>query len=499
MTTLVWFRQDLRLDDHPALNAAIHVSDRDIIPIYIHSDDDNERMSYEPLPYEPRSNQGKVNEFGLHEGAAARWWRHHSLNALAKSLEKMGSRLIIRCGEPLSELRKLIDETRATGVFWNRRMEPAARAQDERIKAMLQSSGIAAHSFNGNYLHEPWEIMNKQGEPYKVFTPYWKAVIAAGIDLPTAPRPDYLPPVPTALESRTIDALGLLPSQPWDKDFYAQWTPGETGAWERFETFLPQIDTYADDRNLLDASGVSKLSPHLHFGEITPRQIARYLLDSRGSVLEPRGIESYVRELGWREFGAYLAYHFPETVQSPLDKRFMHFKWRDAADDLRAWQRGQTGVPVVDAAMRCLWQTGWMHNRSRMIVASFLTKNLLIDWRLGANWFMDTLVDADQNSNTAGWQWVAGTGADAAPYFRIFNPVLQAEKFDPQGHFIRQWLPELARLDDRHLFAPWMATTDTLKQAGITLGETYPQPIVDLKGSRQRALAHFEQIKNYSS
>lgn len=479
MTTLVWFRQDLRLGDHPALRAACAAScanEGHIIPVYIHP-----------------AARGEC-----HEGAAARWWRHHSLRALATDLADRGSRLIIRRGEPLTELQQLIREMGATRVVWHRRMEPAAREEDSRIKATLRAQGIEVHSFNGNYLHEPWTILNKQGRPFQVFTPYWNAMIAAGLDLAPLPAPDTLPAVPDALDSLDIDALELLPRIPWDRDFYAEWTPGETGAWERFEDFLPRIDAYAEARDLLIGNGVSRLSPHLHFGEITPRQIVNYLLDTRGSVLEPRGIEAYVRELGWREFGAYLAFHFPETVDSPLDKRFLRFEWRDAPDDLRAWQRGQTGIPVVDAAMRCLWHTGWMHNRARMIVASFLTKNLLIDWRHGAAWFMDTLVDADEPSNTAGWQWTAGTGADAAPYFRIFNPVLQAEKFDPDGAFIRRWVPELAPLDNRYLYAPWTADAHTLNRADITLGKTYPEPIVDLKGSRLRALERFEQIKQVS-
>lgn len=483
MTTLVWFRQDLRLGDHPALCAALRVrADKGhIIPVYIHTAETLE--------------SGKSYGNDRCEGGAARWWRHHSLQALSKSLETRGSRLVIRRGNPLSELQQLIRETGATRVVWHRRMEPAAREEDSRIKATLRAQGIEAHSFNGNYLHAPWEITNKQGKPFQVFTPYWKAMITAGLDLPSLPAPDALPNVPDTLDSLSVEALGLLPKVSWDKDFHAEWIPGETGAWERFETFLPQIDKYAEARDLLVGTGVSKLSPHLHFGEISPRQILRHLLDTRGSILEPSGIEQFVRELGWREFGAYLAFHFPETVDSPLDKRFLHFEWRESPEDLRAWQHGQTGVPVVDAAMRCLWHTGWMHNRARMIVASFLTKNLLIDWRHGASWFMDTLVDADEPSNTAGWQWTAGTGADAAPYFRIFNPVLQAEKFDPDGDFIRRWVPELAQLDNRHLYAPWTADTNTLHQAGITLGKTYPEPIVDLKGSRLRALERFNRIK----
>jgi deoxyribodipyrimidine photo-lyase len=483
MTTLVLFRQDLRLGDHPALCAALrHVGKGHIIPVYIH-------------PAEAGESNEESGHSG-HEGGAARWWRHHSLQALSHSLEARGSRLVIRRGEALAALQQLIRETGALRVVWNRRMEPSARQEDTRIKTALRAKGIEVDSFNGNYLHEPWNILNKQGKPFQVFTPYWKTLLAAGLDSSPRPAPDTLPSVPNTLDSLSVEALGLLPSIPWDRRFNAEWTPGEDGAWARFEAFSSLIDDYADARNLLTGTGVSKLSPHLHFGEISPRQILNHIVKTHGSVLEPSGVEHFVRELGWREFGAYLAFHFPETVHAPLDKRFLRFEWREAPDDLRAWQCGRTGIPVIDAAMRCLWQTGWMHNRARMIVASFLTKNLLIDWRHGAAWFMDTLVDADEPSNTAGWQWTAGTGADAAPYFRIFNPVLQAEKFDPNGAFIRRWVPELARLDTRYVFAPWTADRDTLVRAGVTLGETYPEPIVDLKTSRQRALERFNQIKH---
>lgn len=478
MTTLVWFRHDLRIQDHPALHAALERGA--IIPVYLHDE----------------------SEAALREGAASRWWRHHSLLALSARLHALGSRLIIRRGHSFALLKNLIEETGATAVMWHRRMEPAARAHDAVIKAELKASGIAVQSFNGNYLHEPWTIFNKQNKPFQVFTPYWKAVIAAGLDFIPLPAPAALPSVDPALASVPIDELKLLPRIPWDTGF-TEWQPGEAGAWARFEEFLLQIDDYADARNWLNGSGVSKLGAHLHFGELSPRQIIRRLLDTRGSVLEPRGIEHFVRELGWREFGAYLAFHFPHTVDAPLDERFGAMAWRDtrgeAQADLLAWQRGQTGIPVVDAAMRCLWQTGWMHNRARMIVASFLTKNLLIDWREGAAWFMDTLIDADEPSNTAGWQWTAGTGADAAPYFRVFNPTLQAEKFDLDGAFIRRWVPELARLPTPALIAPWEANPVTLGQAGVVLGQTYPLPMVDLKGSRARALTAFAQIKHYVS
>lgn len=480
MTTIVWFRQDLRLSDHPAFSAALAIATEQhasrIIPVYI------------------------LDERSPPLGGAAQWWLHHSLTALARDLAVRGSRLIIRRGDPNTEITRLRQETDATAVYWNRRFDPLSIRQDQAIKTQLQTLGIDAQSFPGNYWHEPWRVLNRQGNPFRVFTPYWKALIAAGIDMsPLPPLPTTLPPVPSNLASSPLDTLGLLPYLPWDHGFPEYWQPGEQGAWDRLSDFLPEIESYGERRNALDGTGVSRLSPHLRFGEITPRQISAALFARYPHPLEVPGVEHFLRELGWREFGSYLLFHDPQTQTEPLNPRFTDFPWRDAPDDLRAWQRGETGIPVVDAAMRALWATGWMHNRARMIVASFLTKNLLIDWRQGADWFMDTLVDADVASNTAGWQWTAGTGADAAPFFRIFNPILQAEKFDPQGAFIRRWLPELALADDKTLFAPWLAPDHALSKAGIRLGETYPEPLVDLAASRRRALAAFAQIKGDST
>jgi deoxyribodipyrimidine photo-lyase len=475
MTTIVWFRQDLRLSDHPAFTAALdNVAERDprIIPVYI------------------------LDEVSPQLGGAAQWWLHHSLAALARDLAARGSRLVLRRGDPETEITKLQQETGATAVYWNRRFEPVAIRHDQAIKTQLKASGINAQSFPGNHLHDPWRVLNRQGKPFRVFTPYWKALITAGIDVPPlSSLPNALPPVPPNIASMPLEMLGLLPDILWDRAFPEHWQPGEHGAWESLAAFLPKIESYAEGRNALDGQGVSRLSPHLRFGEITPRQISAALFARYPHPLEVPGVEHFLRELGWREFGAYLLYHDPQSGTEPLNPRFAAFPWRDAPNDLSAWQRGETGIPVVDAAMRSLWATGWMHNRARMIVASFLTKNLLIDWRCGADWFMDTLVDADLASNTAGWQWTAGTGADAAPFFRIFNPILQAEKFDPHGDFIRQWLPELTLADNKTLFAPWQATDSALSKAGIRLGETYPEPIVDLAASRRRALDTFAQIK----
>ncbi|WP_298219940.1 deoxyribodipyrimidine photo-lyase [Halothiobacillus sp.] len=467
--SVVWFRDDLRLTDHPALHAALKQGAA--ILIYIASDRQIDA-----------------------EGAAARWWRHRSLEALSQSICALGGRLIVRRGEALDVLRALITETNAGTVMWNRRLQPAAMAEDTRIKAALRAEGVVVKSFPGNVLHEAWQIMTQQAKPYKVFTPYWKAIVAAGLDMDVLPAPTHLTKVNDDIPSLSIRELGYQPRIPWDKGFV--WTPGELGAQRCLTQFMPKMAAYSDARDMLAGEGVSKLSPHLHFGEISPRQALAAITQYYGCVLAPSGVASYVRELGWREFAQYLLYHFPYTVTQALDTRFEAFPWRHAPDDLRAWQRGQTGIPVVDAAMRCLWQTGWMHNRARMIVASFLTKNLLIDWRHGAAWFMDTLVDADLGSNTAGWQWTAGSGADAAPYFRIFNPVLQAEKYDSDGVFIRTWLPELARLNGKDLFAPWLANPNALRAADVRLGENYPYPIVDLASSRTRALNALESMKS---
>lgn len=472
--TLVWFRDDLRLTDHPALFAAIKMGA--VLPVYI-------------------APEARFDN----EGGALHWWRHHSLLALSRQLQALGSCLTVRRGEALTVLRELVIATGADAVVWNRRLEPTAIHEDTLIKAALRADGVTVKSFPSNTLHEAWQILTQQGKPFKVFTPFWKANLALGLTFQVLPAPTFLNCVHPALHSIPITELDYLPRIAWDTAFYDLWTPGELGAQARLTQFMPYIDAYAEARNNLTGIGVSKLSPHLHFGEISPRQVVVRMMQQYGSVLEPSGVEHYVRELGWREFGQYLLYHFPHTATQPLDTRFTAFPWRDAPDDLHAWQCGKTGIPVVDAAMRCLWHTGWMHNRARMIVASFLTKNLLIDWRLGAAWFMDTLVDADLGSNTAGWQWTAGSGADAAPYFRIFNPILQAEKYDSDGVFIRTWLPELARLDNKDLFAPWQASQIRLQAAGVVLGKDYPHPILDVASSRSRALAAFAMMKEIPS
>jgi deoxyribodipyrimidine photo-lyase len=472
-TAIVWFRRDLRLADQPALLAALAAADT-VIPVYIHSP--GEEGDWAP-------------------GAASRWWLHGSLAALDTELRVRGSRLVLREGPAPGALEALIAETGATAIYWNRLYEPATIARDTAVKQSLVAQGVEAISCNGHLLFEPWTIRNGAGEPYRVFTPFWKACLAQLGTLPS-PRtaPERLPAVPARLASIPLGALGLLPRIRWDAGLASTWLPGEAGALATLERFVEEaIAAYEADRNRPDLAGSSRLSPYLHFGELSPCQaLAAARAPGRGDTA---GAVSFVRELGWREFAHHLLYHFPHTPDAPLDGRFASLDWREDPALLDAWQRGRTGYPIVDAGMRELWHTGWMHNRVRMVVASLLTKNLFMHWRHGARWFWDTLVDADLANNTLGWQWTAGCGADAAPYYRVFNPVLQAEKFDPDRAYIRRWLPELAALPDKYVHCPWQAPADVLLAAGVRLGQDYPLPIVDPRSSRDEALRRFEGLK----
>ncbi len=468
---IVWFRRDLRLTDNPALERAAAGAAR-IVPVYIHDEGADWPM-----------------------GAASRWWLHRSLTALEGSLRTLSSRLIVRQGPSATVLDQLIRETGATLVTWNRLYEPAAVERDQRVKAAIIKAGVEAVSCNAALLFEPWNISNAQQRPYRVFTPFWRTALAQIDALPAPAR------APTSLAgparwpaSISIDSLRLEPEVRWDSGLAARWQPGEAGAHRMLESFGHTADRYMQRRDRPDQRGTSSLSPHLHFGEIGPRQILAALQSQLPAAQGARSLAVYLKELGWREFAHHLLFHFPHTRNAPLDQRFLHWRWSRSRNDLKAWQRGLTGVPIVDAGMRELWHTGWMHNRVRMIVASFLTKNLQIHWLAGARWFWDTLVDADLANNTLGWQWTAGCGADAAPYYRIFNPVLQAEKFDPDRAYIRRWIPELAQLPDRWIHQPWAAPGAVLTTAGVTLGSTYPHPIVDLKRSRGTALAAYQHI-----
>lgn len=475
-TAIAWFRRDLRLADQPALAAALAAHDR-VVPLYVHApDEEGERAP----------------------AGAQRWWLHYSLTALADALAAAGARLTVRRGPAGQALADLIDETRAEAVYWNRLYEPEAMARDRRIKGWLRERGITAESFNAALLYEPWQLETRQGQPYRVYTPFWKRLRGLGLPDAVESTPGSVPGPARAPASETIEALELRPRIRRDAGLEANWKPGETGAHERLDTFCREIvGDYDTLRDQPAFDGTSALSPHLHFGEIGPRQVVRALRD-RG-LADDTSATVFLGELGWRDFAHHVLFHFPHTPTRPLNERFEAFPWRDPQGDARAgldaWKAGTTGIPMVDAGMRQLWHTGWMHNRVRMVVASFLTKNLRLHWLHGARWFRDTLVDADLASNTLGWQWAGGCGADAAPYFRIFNPVRQGERFDPAGAYVRRWVPEIAALPDRHIHAPWQAPTNVLDAAGIALDVQYPQPVVDLKASRQAALDAFQTLK----
>ncbi len=473
---LVWFRNDLRLADNPAASAALRAKEA----LFVYIEETNAGLR-------PR-------------GGASRWWLHHSLGSLARSLAERGQILLILKGDSCQLVPALAKGCRIDKVVWNRRYGQPDRNMDAAIKAELKAAGIAAESFNGALLYEPMEIRSKAGGPMRVFTPFWRACRAAREpDRPVA-APDRLPPPMTLpAGAPALADLGLLPTQPdWAGGLRASWEPGEAGAAARLADFLGgPLRNYGENRNRPDFVSTSRLSPHLAFGEISPRQIwhateaARMAGQAAGNADD---IQTFFSELGWREFSHHLLFHFPTLPHANYQPKFDAFPWQDDAEGLAAWQRGQTGYPIVDAGMRELWQTGFMHNRVRMIVASFLIKHLMIDWRLGESWFWDTLCDADPANNAASWQWVAGSGADAAPYFRIFNPVTQGEKFDPDGVYVRKFVPELARLPDKFIHKPWEAPHPIRQGAGILLGQTYPQPVVRHEHARQRALAAFQSL-----
>jgi len=467
---LLWFRQDLRLSDNPALTAAVR-SGAPVLPVYVLDDDTPGRWA---------------------PGGASRWWLHHSLAALAGSLARRGATLhLVRSRDAVETIRSLARESDAAAIYWNRCYEPFAVARDRILKQALKTDGIATESFNASLLFEPWDVKTKAGTPPKVFSPYWRALRALGD--PPAPDPEPGEIRGARLPSGTEDLRSweLLPANPdWAAGFPADWTPGETAAQARLEQFLDTaLDDYKEGRNFPAKARVSRLSPHLHFGEIGPRQIwHRTIAFCHSEDRDPFSgqAEHFLKELVWREFSHSLLFHNPSLPEACLRPEFEGFPWDRSDKALRAWQRGQTGIPIVDAGMRELWQTGYMHNRVRMICASFLVKHLMVDWREGEAWFWDTLLDADLANNAASWQWIAGSGADAAPYFRIFNPVLQGEKFDPDGAYTRRWVPELANVPDRFLQKPWQAPGDP--------APGYPAPVMALAAGRERALAAYRDL-----
>lgn len=478
---IVWLRQDLRLADQPALSAAVETG-HPVLPVYVLDDGDH--------PLAP--------------GGASRWWLHHSLAALARDLKRHGGALILRRGkDPGAVIEALAHELKAEAVYWGRRYAAAEIEQDKLLKQRLGDAGIGAKSFNTSLLFEPWTIENKSGRPYQVFTQYWRFCRSGPEPAAPLPAPSKIP-APTSLPaSDDLYDWGLLPTRPdWAGGFTPMWRPGEAGAAARLEHFLEdRLHGYKVARDLPDQDGTSGLSPHLRFGEISPRQIWHALQHHLATAKRPpdSDADTFLAEIGWREFSYSLLYYNPDIAREPLKSQFADFPWQPDEKALRAWQRGMTGYPIVDAGMRQLWATGWMHNRVRMIVASFLIKHLLQPWQDGERWFWDTLVDADPASNAASWQWVAGSGADASPYFRIFNPVLQGKKFDPDGNYVRHWVPELGKLDRTILHEPW--TTEDLPSWGTSKGKAgaYPSPIIDLKAGRDRALSAFASLDGNDS
>lgn len=477
--TLVWLRNDLRLADQPALAAAFARGGA-VVPVFV---------------------LDEAGEGDWPWGGASKWWLHHSLAKLGAEIAARGGRLILRVGDSAKQLERLLVETGADAVYWSRRYEPAGRNRDAGVEAILRAQGVEGLSFNGALLHEPHTIQNKQGRPFQVFTPYWRHCLALEKPRPGTGAPTRWVGPKKWPASDNLESLALLPALDWAKAFGASWTPGEAGANAALAIFADGvIEGYTRARDFPGERGTSRLSPHLHWGEISPRQVwaAVAELEAERGVFPPsQGAQVFLSEIGWREFAYQLLFHFESTPKAPLREEFARFPWRDDPDGelLRSWQKGQTGYPIVDAGMRELWATGWMHNRVRMIVGSFLVKHLRLPWQKGAEWFWDTLLDADLASNTLGWQWSAGCGADAAPYFRIFAPVLQGRKFDANGEYVRKWVPEVSDLPDKYLHAPWEAPTEVLTQAGITLGESYPKPVVDHAEARAAALAAYQTLR----
>ncbi len=480
-SVIVWFRQDLRLHDNPALVAAL-ATGRPVIPVFILDD--------------AAAGQWKA-------GGASRWALHHALDDLGTRLKAHDSTLVLRHGDSLTVLHALIKETGATSVFWNRRYEEWAVHQDIAIKEDLTGQGIDVTSINGRLLLEPWEIKNGQKQPYKVFTPYWRSCVQHLTMFPpvTAITPRVFHPPKTFPKSDTLKSWQLLPTKPnWAAPIAEQWTMTEEAALKHLADFIEdRVPHYSKERDYPTIDATSRMSPYLALGLISPTyiwtEVTTAMHDGRIPPKSHDEAEKFLRQIIWREFSYHLLFHFQSSATKALNPQYENFPWRYDDAELHAWQRGQTGYPIVDAGMRQLWQTGWMHNRVRMIVASFLVKHLLLSWQSGAEWFWDTLIDADLANNTMGWQWVAGSGADAAPYFRIFNPMLQSDKFNA-AEYIREFVPEIAALPDKYIHAPWTAPPLVMAEAKVTLGKTYPKPIVDHDGARARALDALKQTKS---
>lgn len=454
---IVWYRNDLRLADHAALHEAVD-SRRPVLPVYVLDND--------------AAGPWKT-------GGASRWWLHHSLTSLEHDLRARGAPLVLRRGKTQQVMRDLLSETGADCVYAGYAVEPWAR----KLEAELIRAGMPLQLHRTVSLFDPESLRTKAGSPFLVYTPFSRAALATGGPRPPLPKPSRIFGVAPSPQSDTPDDWALLPTKPdWAGGLREMWQPGEDNAQRRLHSFVSHsLVDYAHERDRPAVDGTSLLSPHLHFGEISAAQVW-HEATSRGSAAK------FINELLWREFSLHLLWHHPHLPDRPLREAFAAMPWRHDKPALSAWQRGQTGIPIVDAGMRQLWHTGWMHNRVRLIAASFLVKHLLIHWRDGEAWFWDTLVDADLANNSGNWQWIAGCGADAAPYFRIFNPVLQGRKFDPDGDYVRAWVPELAKLDAKFIHAPWDAPEKALTDVGVVLGRSYPKPITDLAEARARAL-----------
>jgi deoxyribodipyrimidine photo-lyase len=475
MKILLWFTQDLRLNDHPALAAAA----RDASAIYcLYTLDENN-----PWPV---------------QGAGA-WWLHQSLLQLQAHIAAAGGQLLLRRGDAAAQVMAVAQELGVDAVHITRAYDPWNAQLQRRVHQELGTLGIPVKRFSGYLLLEPDSVMNKQGKPFQVFTPYYQHCLGLLPDRlrdSTRQPPATFAKAPRNCPSDTLHSWALLPERPnWAAEFSEFFIPGEAGAQQQlYKALQEQVASYSEQRDIPSLEGTSRLSAHLHFGDISPAQI--WQACKQHFAKRPESANSFLRQLIWREFSYYLLHHWPHIDTQPFKPAFAQFPWQDQKQHLKAWQHGLTGYPIVDAGMRQLWRSGWMHNRVRMITASFLTKHLRLHWLHGARWFWDTLVDADLANNSAGWQWVAGSGADAAPYFRIFNPILQGEKFDPQGDYIRTWVPELARLPSAYIHKPWLAPLPVLQQAGICLGQQYPKPIVEHDQARQAALAAYALTKN---
>jgi deoxyribodipyrimidine photo-lyase len=470
---LVWFCRDLRLADNPALHAAA-ASGRPVIPLFVLDETDGVRAP----------------------GAAGRWWLDKSLAALAESLEETGSRLILRRGEAAKIVQDVAKAANAHAVFWNRLYDPGVTERDAALEKALRADGVEVQTFNASLLFEPGAVTTKTGGVYQVFTPFWSAARSAVGDFSIHHAPKQLVAPGRWPRSEMLSSWGLHPSKPdWSKGF-GVWTPGEAGAQKRLHTLTDdKLGAYPKRRDQPETEGTSRLSPHLHWGEIGPRKVFRAVETAGHRHHQHSQAEKFLTELGWRDFNHLILAERPDVPTKNFKAAFDDFPWRKDKRAFAAWSKGLTGYPMVDAGMRELWATGYMENRVRMIAASFLIKHLLLDWRDGEAWFWDTLLDADLANNVMNWQWVAGSGADASPFFRIFNPIAQGEKFDPDGAYVRRWIPALKHLPAQYVHAPWTASEDVLRQAGIKLGDDYPKPMVDHDEARQRALAALRSMR----